>query len=369
MSARSARVARRLLPPLLGSLVAASLLQASPASAAAPRWSIVRNAHVGTFTGVSGLSGTDLWVVGYFYNQPTAQYLPVTQHWDGTRFTYHSAPAATHGYNAFNAVAEVSANDVWAVGYQTPVYYTWITRPLIEHWNGSAWSIVPSPFTGQGELKAIVALAANDIWVAGTRTVNPYGTLILHYDGTRWSVVEDGHPSDGSQLNGVAATSSTSVWFGGAIPAQDGTLDTFVERWNGSSFVTESTPSVDEYSEFAALSAEPSGTVWGVGWQSPDIGYFEFAARSDGTTWAMQDVPGGPANNNLYGVKALSATKAWAVGYDSTNGIGPLILTWSGSSWVEDPNPARTCCTLYAINSVGNQLWAVGDGLVMRRST
>jgi hypothetical protein len=290
----------------------------------------------------------------------------VTEHWDGTRFTYRAAPTVGRGYNAFNAVAAVSATDVWAVGYRTPVYYTWITFPLIEHWNGSAWSIVPSPFSGQGELKAIVAIAADDVWAVGSRTANPYGSLLLHYDGSAWSVVQDGHPADGTQINGVTATSSDSVWFGGSTPALDGTLDTFVERWTGSGFVQEATPSVDEYSDFAALSAEPSGTVWGVGWQSPDLGYFEFAARSDGDTWSMQEVPGGPANNNLYGVLALSATKAWAVGYDTT-GAFPLILTWSGSTWVEDPNPDQQCCALWAIGRAGNQLWAVGDDVVMRR--
>ena len=51
--------------------------------------------------------------------------------------------------NRLRAVAAFDVNDVWAVGftngrqYQTSNYQT-----LIEHWDGSSWSIVPSPNQG-----------------------------------------------------------------------------------------------------------------------------------------------------------------------------------------------------------------------------
>ena len=35
-------------------------------------------------------------------------------------------------------VAALGPNNVWAVG-------TTITGTLVEHWNGAAWSVVPSP--------------------------------------------------------------------------------------------------------------------------------------------------------------------------------------------------------------------------------
>src|SRR5436190_6811656 len=41
--------------------------------------------------------------------------------------------------STFNAVAAVSANDVWAVGYATGF------KPLIENWNGTHWRVVASP--------------------------------------------------------------------------------------------------------------------------------------------------------------------------------------------------------------------------------
>jgi hypothetical protein len=49
-------------------------------------------------------------------------------------------PVATaNGY--FNAVAETSATNAWAVGLAGPgPGIVGPTTPLIEHWNGAAWS-------------------------------------------------------------------------------------------------------------------------------------------------------------------------------------------------------------------------------------
>src|SRR5215216_3417360 len=54
--------------------------------------------------------------------------------------------SGTYG-NQLNAVAVVSASDVWAVGFSphpsgTPLY---IRQTLTEHWDGRNWSAIPSP--------------------------------------------------------------------------------------------------------------------------------------------------------------------------------------------------------------------------------
>src|SRR5947208_2708107 len=66
------------------------------------------------------------------------------------------APACTAGWsldptpnrsgnNSLVPVAAISSNDVWAVGYYT---LTDRYQTLIEHWDGTQWSIVPSPNPG-----------------------------------------------------------------------------------------------------------------------------------------------------------------------------------------------------------------------------
>jgi len=63
-----------------------------------------------------------------------------------------------------NAVGAVSATDVWAVGYGPPLpgEPRFVKRTLIEHWDGTAWSIVPSAdppvATPQAELFSVLSL-------------------------------------------------------------------------------------------------------------------------------------------------------------------------------------------------------------------
>src|SRR5438270_10520144 len=53
------------------------------------------------------------------------------------------SPNRSASYNQLDAVATVSANDVWAVGFYNNSNDAGLT--LTEHWNGSRWSIVASP--------------------------------------------------------------------------------------------------------------------------------------------------------------------------------------------------------------------------------
>jgi hypothetical protein len=64
------------------------------------------------------------------------------------------------------SVVAISADDVWAVGWtggnSGPI-------TLIEHWNGSTWSVVPSPNPSatDNHLWGVTALATNNVWAVG----------------------------------------------------------------------------------------------------------------------------------------------------------------------------------------------------------
>ena len=74
----------------------------------------------------------------------------------------------------------ISTNNVWAVGFCDN-----FSGDLVEHWDGTSWSVVSSPaFNGTNDiLHGISADASNDVWAVG----NSGGGLILHFDGTSWS--------------------------------------------------------------------------------------------------------------------------------------------------------------------------------------
>lgn len=168
--------------------------------------------------------------------------------------------------------------------------------------------------------------------------------------------MSDGHSSDNAILRGVAVTSPDAVWAGGSAVGQNGDRVTFVEKWDGSSWTVQPTVNDSPYNEFNAMAGDPSGAVWGVGWKSPDIGYFAFTERYDGSTWSIEPTPDfGPPNSNFYGATMTSPIQAWAVGYQSGHGLLPVIVRWDGTRWLVDPNPATTCCILYAIARAGKR--------------
>src|SRR5687767_12153324 len=56
-------------------------------------------------------------------------------------------------HNAFNGVAALASNDVWAVGAYD-LFGTEGPKQLIAHWNGMSWSQASTPLLGPGsELK------------------------------------------------------------------------------------------------------------------------------------------------------------------------------------------------------------------------
>ena len=331
------------------------------------RWHVVNSSHFGTLMALSAVSADDLWTVGTYYDQPSGRELPLAEHWNGRRFSTVTAPPASAGYNGFQGVAAVGHADVWAVGYQTGQYDTYNRTPLIEHWNGTRWSVVDSPFKGLGELTGMAALSADDIWAVGFRSANPYGSLILHWNGGAWKVVDDGHSTDNTWLRGVVALGPDDMWAGGSTQQQDGVV-AFAEHWDGKAWAEHDAKPGAEYDEFNAIAVDSvDGSLWGVGWQTPGLGYFMMAQSWDGSSWKMRVPPDWQnSNNNLYGVFA-DAGKAWAVGYGAENGLAPLVLRWSNGTWHVERLPVSGYVRLLAIARVGSSLWAVGEGVILRR--
>src|SRR5204862_2497516 len=105
------------------------------------------------------------------------------EHWDGSAWTLQVGPQPGGLPPRLYGVTAVSATDVWAVG-GGPYGDT-----FIDHFDGSAWSIVPSPSVS-GALYGVAAVAPNDVWAVG----GAGHTFIEHWDGTQWSIVPSPNP-------------------------------------------------------------------------------------------------------------------------------------------------------------------------------
>src|SRR5439155_27372709 len=79
--------------------------------------------------------------------------------------------------SGLNGVDSLGSNLVWGVGGV-------FANTLTERWDGSAWSIIPSPNRGTySELKGVTIIASDDVWAVGDYldSSGTRRTLTLHY--------------------------------------------------------------------------------------------------------------------------------------------------------------------------------------------
>src|SRR5439155_17696293 len=123
-----------------------------------------------TLQGIEAIAPDDVWTVGYANNPSGPQYSIQTLalHWDGSAWSIVATPNAPTDWNRLYGVAATSSNDVWAVGASQDIASV-PGRTLAGHWDGTAWSIVPSPSPGAvvNEMRAVAAVSANDTWAVG----------------------------------------------------------------------------------------------------------------------------------------------------------------------------------------------------------
>jgi hypothetical protein len=353
---------------------ATTTAQFTRSSRACGVWSTVTSPNVGTSTnflnGVTVISANNVWAVGTRGNGNGG--LTLVEHWTGTQWKVIASPDVNGSLSdSLSGVAAVASNNIWAVGN----YYDASNnqQTLIEHWNGTSWSIVHSPSAGQ--LYAVAALAANNVWAVGSfagMSTNGYQSLIEHWNGTNWSTVPS--PGNGSgQLYGVTALAANNVWAVGNI-AGTNAIQTLIEHWNGSSWsvVNSSGPGLatNTLNGVAAISAN---NIWAVGDDSSSVGpsapFTPLIEHWDGTSWSVVTSQLQGTSDLLNGIVAISASNIWAVGdyRSSTDPQGPyftLIEHWNGTSWkvVKSPSPGSIASVLGAAAQVpsSNSVWAVG---------
>lgn len=320
--------------------------------------------------GVSAVSESDAWAVGVSYNTERTLSTSLIEHWNGTQWSIVSSPNPSSTLNAINAVAAVAANDVWAVGF-APTGAS--STSLILHWNGTAWSLVPNPASSTpiSNLAALAVISANDIWAVGTGEVGDEDiTVTLHWNGAAWSVVPSPNigPEVDNSLAGVAAVASNDVWAVGTQQPRSLTdPHTLVLHWDGSRWkiVTSANDGGSTVgNHLLAAAAVGPNDVWAVG-------YSEFGTLSehwDGRSWsvvATPDVPGG-ATLFLTSAVALPTENVWAVGeFFQTRQSRSRTLTelWNGSAWavVASANVGQSHNELFGLGATpGETLWAVG---------
>ena len=129
-----------------------------------------------------------------------------------------------------------SQGDCWAVGF-----YGGVTndQTLIEHWDGSLWTIVSSPNTSTTQnnyLNSVACAPASNCWAAGYYANGGFvfQTLIEQWDGNLWTIVSSPNPNGAqdSELLGVTCAPATQCWAAGYY-AVSGPPQTLIQKWQG----------------------------------------------------------------------------------------------------------------------------------------
>jgi hypothetical protein len=286
-------------------------------------------------------------------------------------------PTATHGRTtawqrvpvtpaeqtgSFNAVAVISPNDAWAVGLTSHLSST---QALIEHWNGSAWKVVPGAEVkdNPNALNVVSAISADDVWAAGGKRSERF--LLEHWDGTHWSSVPGPAALDTPDFFGVsalAAISERDVWV--VVKSRPSRGPQFA-HWDGSAWNIIAGPCSGEMRRLQALSAN---NIWGVGYCGTNsIIPHVLIEHWDGKQWSWMPSPV-PPGSDLTAITAAAANDIWAVGNTRPkNQSGPLILHWNGVSWSIVPSLSLTSqcggtCSLNGGAAISKEnIWIIGS--------
>ena len=308
------------------------------------RWRLIRSQQPGEDSflwGVADLSPTDAWAVGETIGQATV--LPYVEHWDGSN--WQLVPIDGPGIGQLNAISAHAPDDVWMVGTGDggPSGFP---HSFFGHWDGSSiHRVKPARLTKarSNELTAIATIASDDVWAVGEHGQggSTYLPLIEHYDGAAWSVVSS-DPTAGSTVNltGVDGLSSNDAWtVGWNVRAGEQTISALAEHWDGTRWTTSATVTPGYSSNLTGVSVISTDDVWAVGtWARSEQNQrsLPLIEHWDGSSWSIIDPP--PSRHHagalIESVSMDQADDGFLVGSALSDGLAsPYTAHWDGKTW------------------------------------
>lgn len=207
-------------------------------------------------TGISAVSSSDVWAIGWYTNGGPDSIKTLTLHFNGQSWSMVPSPDPGSNESRFAGIAAISGADVWAVG----LYYAQGAggtkySTLIEHWDGKAWSIAPTPQVGG--LSAISAVSSSDVWAAGDS--------LLHWDGKEWAA--EYVPGGGAEAGfyDITAITANDVWAVGynRPTGSTGPGKPYLFHWDGTSLERIQSPITEDHQLNAVWGSR--GDIWTVG--------------------------------------------------------------------------------------------------------
>jgi hypothetical protein len=336
-------------------------------------WSFVPPAAPGSQSSLSGIScktTTYCMAVGQYVTYTGTTPTGLLVNGSSTMVKPAKLPSGV-SWAEFNDVSCPAVNVCIAVGTALDAG---LFQPLIERWNGSAWSILASPRPGSRSnyLFGVSCISGTDCTAVGTTEAFVPGTgyvakpLIVRFDGATWKLVNTTLPPGQHEqvlmnVSCVTASMCKAVGY-----ADSGAL---TERWNGSTWSVESNPvaGASDRSMLLGVSCVSVSRCVAVGQASAGGTQKPVAAVWNGASWASSSpVWNGTTWTNLSSVSCVSATSCFAVGGTTlSNGVGVTFAQrWNGSTWSVMSSQSRPGATNAWLSDVScaaaTNCWAAG---------
>jgi hypothetical protein len=294
-------------------------------------------------SGVACPSATGCYAVGSrFLSKP-----PVIEHWDGSAWKVMPVDWPANLFPMRLDAIECSSSDkCLAVGFGSRFFHRELGT-LVARWNCSAWSVPRTPALPHAtvdELEAVACSSASTCAAVGYGQARRMGTikaLALAWNGSQWSSTTPINPrgAEGAGLNGVSCPSATFCMAVGL-------------EW------PTGLPG-----EAGASSAMPGSR------QNPNgqqMSRALFSERWDGKRWSLVAMPIPPGLDEAFpnSVSCTSPSFCMAAGAGGTRSILTGVTEiWNGHVWtsLETPNPKGQSELLAVSCASASDCVAVGD--------
>ena len=322
------------------------------------RWSIQATPNPsgaqGSFlNAVSCMSASACTAVGARTDNTGTPVGTLAERWDGR--SWHIQPTPNPAIPSFafhltilNAVSCTSASACTTVGSSMTSLSTPVT--LAERWNGTTWAIQATPnrpgAAASGLFGVACTAARSCMAVGGTSSPNDIGGFLAErWDGTRWSILPTPALPPGA-LMGVSCTSPAACTAVGQTTNSAGIFVALAERWNGTTWRVQPTPNPGgaQGSAFGGVSCPTASFCMAIGSSGPATPHpMPLAERWNGTTWKTLPIPAPAGAQGVFiGPVSCTSTSACTTTGLSMNSSGlatTLAERWNGTAWRIQPTP------------------------------
>ena len=291
---------------------------------------------------------------------------PLAESWDGESWEMTAPALPADALEAqLTGVSCPSASDCTAVGFYEDGSGN--TRPLVERWNGAAWTLVSAsaPVGSLASELLTVSCAGPDTCVAGGTQMQSGGeemTLAEHWDGTEWSVVPTPTPGTNPQarfegISCLSASTCTAVGYFRSGPSLVG----LAESWDGEEWTVQplTTPQGEGVLTGVSCTAPQTCTAAGYFYNPSELdhGWRPLVERLSGSSWSVLEIASleVPANwwreSSLNGISCAEAKACVAVGNALSAPEGGLSPYRAFAEHEIDPPPPPTASFTHAPTS------------------